>query len=294
MPTPRSARPRVRAALFMLLAVAACSDDPPVSPNAAPGARLASAPVSEQEALRQLARAVALALGDADLRAQLKQGMRAVPMREHKLELRAFTRSKTGAQLLARMAAASGTTPAAIAALVARVRPLEVYLPVQAHRERWLGGYQAFERNSTGTYVPANPILIAEPQSLAVDEKITGPHGIVYHRRLDQLEAPYQIYVVERDDGKECPTPPRKQHVAFGFEVSLNPFKFRLRNLGWEDVNALFGGGNEFLGGGQISSIGELETLNRTLPGGDIDITVVSRGFSRTAIPAEQNPYAGG
>lgn len=132
-----------QALAFLLIAASAvaCADRPLTltEPVSTTGARLSmnssTAAPEERAALTELTRYVALALRDEALRKSLKADMRAAPFKEHKLELK---KHLTPA-LLAKIASGSGASPAALAATLKAIRPLEVYLPVAAHRESWTG-----------------------------------------------------------------------------------------------------------------------------------------------------------
>lgn len=131
---------RMTGALCAAALLAACADVPtqqaPETPE--PGAPLAVAG-TEQAALGELARAVALALNDAGLRSRVKLDMRAVSLPEHKLDFGSYLAGE-GRPLLVAMARATGRGTDEVLALVAAVRPLEMYFPVRAHRSVWRGG----------------------------------------------------------------------------------------------------------------------------------------------------------
>lgn len=97
-----------------------------------------SAPSEERVALTTIARLVAQATDNEPARQHLKRDMRAAPFREHKLELASYLKSKDGRTLLDRMASAGGGD-AQVFATLAKIRPLELYMPVTKHRESWTG-----------------------------------------------------------------------------------------------------------------------------------------------------------
>lgn len=143
MSNPHSRR-RARSSLFLTivatLTIAACSESPggPVAPEAAPAAR--STAGSEEAALRELTRAVALSLQDEGLRHRVKSDLRSsrhTP--EHKLHLQNYMKGESGGILLAKMAEETGKTREQVAALLHAVRPLEFYMPVSTHRGSWRG-----------------------------------------------------------------------------------------------------------------------------------------------------------
>jgi len=130
--------------LALLAALVACSD--PLSRTIAPTrsteivASPSNGPPSEERvALTKIARLIAVAMDNEPARQQLKRDLRAAPFREHKLELGSYLRSRDGRTLLSRMAAANGGDESEVFAALSAIRPLELYMPVPAHRETWTG-----------------------------------------------------------------------------------------------------------------------------------------------------------
>jgi hypothetical protein len=122
---------------------AACSDSQsaPTAPTApAASMNVASTASAEQQTLNQIARALAMALNDQGLRQRIRNDMRHSPHVEHKLDFRDYLHGQSGGILLAKMAKQTGMSRGEVLALVGQVRPLEMYFPVDAHRESWTGG----------------------------------------------------------------------------------------------------------------------------------------------------------
>lgn len=121
---------------------AACSDGQPAptAPVAGMNALASGSAAAEQQTLDQIARALAMALQDQGLRQRIKNDMRHSPHLEHKLDFRSYMHGQSGGILLAKMAKETGMSRQDLLALVDRVRPLEMYFPVDAHREAWTGG----------------------------------------------------------------------------------------------------------------------------------------------------------
>lgn len=124
----------------------ACADQP-VSPEQTLGASELRTPANqaaqdalERPALTELTRAMALALADDRARHLVLSDMRASRhTHEHKLELSRYLRPNGASHLLTAMANATQTSKDSILALVARVRPLEFYMPIPQQRETWVG-----------------------------------------------------------------------------------------------------------------------------------------------------------
>jgi len=131
------------ALLAAFTGLSGCSDraDPgPTAPPETPGTSTASAaPTSGEATVRErLARRLALALGDAEFRARVKQAFDRSPIREHKLQLQHFL-AEEGGRARRDLVRLSGGEERDVATEAAGAIPLEVYLPVPAHRAAWTG-----------------------------------------------------------------------------------------------------------------------------------------------------------
>jgi hypothetical protein len=133
---------RTRAVLTLGLAAAAlaCTDrapsvasgptDPAIPPAAAPG-RSTVRP-------ERLAQLFARALANPTFRAYVKAQLDSSPYPEHKIQLQQFLAAR-GRRALSDLARESGTTEDDVTREAAAAIPLEVYLPVPAHRAAWTG-----------------------------------------------------------------------------------------------------------------------------------------------------------
>jgi hypothetical protein len=113
------------------------SPDPfPEQPTSS--AIVGTAPGGAHAARERLARRLALALADAGFRKRLKRELDRSPVREGKLHFQRFLAAadRREARELARL---SREKAAAVQADAARATPLEIYLPVPAHRLAWKG-----------------------------------------------------------------------------------------------------------------------------------------------------------
>lgn len=130
--------PRCLRSALLLFGLAACSPDesaPPASPPP-PGPQVGSStPVDARE---RLTMRLAVALGDPATRAALKRRLDASRAPEGKLQFQALARADQGL-LLASLASRGATSIADLVADLDAARPLEVYLPVEAHRVGWNG-----------------------------------------------------------------------------------------------------------------------------------------------------------
>lgn len=129
-----------------IMGLAACggadSDGGNLGPDAtgfAPARDAALPNVALRSIDTRIVRAIALALADSGIRTQVYRALHDSPFKDHKLQFSRYLHAG-GSQLLAGAAAASGLDPASFLAAVDSLPQLEFYLPVPAHRARWIGG----------------------------------------------------------------------------------------------------------------------------------------------------------
>jgi hypothetical protein len=135
----RVALPAIGLLLTSGLFLFACTESPPATapPNAA--SLTVEGRSSEATALNELTRALAMGMADPEARIGLLQSFRSSKFREHKLELNAYLSSPDGQRLLGSMAERSGHGVSELTSLASLIRPLEMYMPVAAHRSSWNG-----------------------------------------------------------------------------------------------------------------------------------------------------------
>jgi hypothetical protein len=163
-------------------------------------------------------------------------------------------------------------------------------------RETWVAcsgaestGARRFDYNNTQIY--EGNILVLRAQEYFIDERIVNNVGQTVLRRLDGLEAPVVIRAIERDDGNQCPTPPRMHQFEAQFSYQWNG-GFSLSGISWQDISALLGGGNDMLGTYVVSTFDQLESASMLHKhAADVEIWLTNQGFNRNDIPADQNPY---
>ncbi len=131
------------ALLALALVVAGCTDrtgpEPPVrAPSSPPpGVRQGGEPAA-RDARERVARRLARALANADFRRQVKVALDRSPIREHKLHFQRWLHAGDRRSLGA-VARANGISEAALTTEAYAAVPLEMYLPVPAHRAAWRG-----------------------------------------------------------------------------------------------------------------------------------------------------------
>lgn len=125
------------AAVFML---AGC-DIPTAGPDTVATEARPSFSLSAQsaEAGDEVARAFALALEDASVRARLRNAFRASPYIEHKLVLQEFVATRDGQFLLRAAAEAAGVSSGHLAGRIAAMPESDFYVPFIEHRVGWRG-----------------------------------------------------------------------------------------------------------------------------------------------------------
>jgi hypothetical protein len=133
---------RHAAALAAFVLTTACADrSSPVEPGAGgPEGAAAAAPVVSDEQARQerLARRLAIALGNSAFREAVFTTLQQSRIREGKVHFQGFLAEEQGRRLQ-RLAELAQENEAAIAGDLAEAAPLEMYLPVPAHRRTWRG-----------------------------------------------------------------------------------------------------------------------------------------------------------
>jgi hypothetical protein len=131
----------VAAAAFTL---SGCDNGTPMAPGAvdAPGpARQAVSAVDPAQRARSegLARRVAVALADPEARAEVYRALHGSVFREGKVHFQRLLRAP-GRRALKGLARASAIPESQLLAEADQAVPLELYLPVRAHRQAWTGG----------------------------------------------------------------------------------------------------------------------------------------------------------
>jgi len=131
-------------AVAALLFIAGCADRPgPLAPDESPPISAARSILADEaqaaERHERLARRVAVALRDDRFRHSLYEALRRSPVHEGKVHLQAFL-GADGGRRQAELARLAGEPASSIAADLAAAAPIEIYLPVPAHRSQWKGG----------------------------------------------------------------------------------------------------------------------------------------------------------
>src|SRR5438128_1253644 len=116
-----------------LLALGACRERAPTGALPADASPRATPAVPGAVRPERLAQLFARGLASPAFRAYVKAQLDASPYPEHKIELRRFLPANEG-RGLRYLATENGTSEAAVEQEVERAIPLEVYLPVPAHR----------------------------------------------------------------------------------------------------------------------------------------------------------------
>jgi hypothetical protein len=138
---PRSYRAPALAALIL---IAGCADRPdPLSPGDLPPPIASTARDVDdgfaRERHERLARTVAVAMRDEGFRAQIHDALRRSSQREGKVHLQELLDANGGRARL-QLARLGGVPESAIQRDLTAAAPIELYLPVPAHRAAWAGG----------------------------------------------------------------------------------------------------------------------------------------------------------
>jgi hypothetical protein len=212
------------------LAVNACRDRAPTGasvPADAPPPP-AAAPQVRPDRLAQL---FAKALANPAFRAYVKAQLDASPFPEHKIELQRFLPAASG-RALRYLAEGSATTPTDVRAELDRAIPLEVYLPVPAHRAAWSGDASVLvatalkDHDTPVAFDPAGRRYLLSP-----DAPPPTPVIAIVPVETDFSAPPARLQCIDLDcggtggggSGGGTTTPPpglylRKSHVVGDFE----------------------------------------------------------------------------
>jgi hypothetical protein len=94
---------------------------------------------SDVDSVGFVARALALALHDADLRLELKEAISASSFPEHKIDFQDFIHRSATGRLVRSAAAKAGWDEPRLRGLIERFPSLELYIPVDEQRQTWNG-----------------------------------------------------------------------------------------------------------------------------------------------------------
>jgi hypothetical protein len=155
---------------------------------------------------------------------------------------------------------------------------------------------RSFDFNGEGGAHYYQTVLFAEQSKFTVTEFVVTPTATF--RRLVAMEPPFLVRVVERDDGRECPTAERKIDSGPTFTLDALAGNWQdvltVRNYDGESIRYLLSGSNDPMGEWVVGSYAELEGWNGTwLPRrtdnpeiDDVIMRVSNRGFTHTTLPA--------
>jgi hypothetical protein len=183
------------AAVALLALAAACADQEPTA--AGPGGTEAAETDpgegrSESARAERLARRLALALADSAYRAELHAELQRSPVAEQKLHFQRYV-AGAGGRAAERIATVTGAAAEDVTAEALGAVPLELYLPVPAHRAGWTGGDDLLVATALGDHdvpvafdpsgrrvlldpeqPPATPVLALVPVETDFDAALTG------------------------------------------------------------------------------------------------------------------------
>lgn len=134
--TPRAWKSTVAALALASAVLAGCDTSESLTGAAAhPGMSAATAADHGQ----QLARALAAAMGEPQVRAQVMSAMRDSRFREHKLVLQEFLNAPRGRPVLAKVAQAAGVSTSTVQGWASTLPSMDLYVPLEVHRRGWKG-----------------------------------------------------------------------------------------------------------------------------------------------------------
>jgi hypothetical protein len=171
------------------LLLAAC-DDPTSTRTPTPGSPSAAkraAPTAAQLSLTEVTRAVALAMQDPKNRDRVRKDLKASrTTKEHKLHFADYLKGTSGDALLASMAKGSGKNRDEILGQIGKLRTMELYMPVEAHRAAWAGGADLIVASQLKEGEdPVGFRLDGTPVTLSVDHVPTTPTLVIVPTETD-------------------------------------------------------------------------------------------------------------
>lgn len=145
----RRVKASVTVALVFFLTLGGCSDhEMPISPadGGKEAVQVSTQPISSpgQPLANNLARAVALAMNDRDVRLSVRDAMRDSRFHEHKVHLRSFLEGPVGEHVRGSIATALSTSAGNVSRVLDNLPDMEFYLPEEGHRLEWTGGPEYF------------------------------------------------------------------------------------------------------------------------------------------------------
>lgn len=187
-------------ALALTGVLAGCGDrtspDPLPDSPPAPESALHLGSATSDAARERLARRLAIALAEPEFRARVKADLDRSPVRERKVHFQRYLAS-AGKRALRDVARLSRDTEASVEAEAQGAMPLELYLPVEAHRRAWSGDERILVATARGdreapvgfttsgervvlspTSPPATPVLALVPVETDFDRPEGGANLI--------------------------------------------------------------------------------------------------------------------
>lgn len=159
--------------------------------------------------------------------------------------------------------------------------------------------YHRFDYNDEGGARHYDLKAVVFESKFTIRERISVTNPVMLFWRTVPLLPPFEIYVVERDDGRECPNAEAKFRLDANIEMNLRTGPLvdmgSFDNVSKEDIRYLLGRNNDPMGRWWVNSYAQLEALSNTwLPRrtddteiDDVIIRVSNQGFSSTRVPPQ-------
>jgi hypothetical protein len=191
-----------RTRLFLLALAAgmtACDRPAPTGTDEtapAPASRPAQSS-GARAAMDRLTQALARAAADPAFRKRLHDQLELSPFIEHKLQLQSFLRASKG-RMLKDVARLSGTALSSLNDELGQATPLEIYLPVAAHRAAWAGGPELLVASAQDDQeAPVAYDVAGRRQILDPDEPPSAPVLAVVPVETDFSHVPGRVATME-------------------------------------------------------------------------------------------------
>lgn len=160
-------------------------------------------------------------------------------------------------------------------------------------------GIRSFNFEGTGHHYKLT--LFGEEEDFVISEFMAEGDSAFGTRQIP-VEPPFEISILERDDGKECPTPGLERQVQFNIDLvrlngTLDSYQ-AVSAIDSDDFSWLWGGGNDLMARWVITTYAGLENASNlyldesdSVNGDDADLRILNIGFAESHLPPWQQYY---
>lgn len=160
-------------------------------------------------------------------------------------------------------------------------------------------GIRSFNFEGTGHW---NELTLFGEESQFVVSEFIAENGSAFGTRQIPVEPPFEVAILERDDGEECPTDGYEKKIIHN--VLLSAIGGAFNSFSTVDVKNptsfswMWGGGNDVVARWIIGSYASLEAASNlyldesdSIQGDDADLQILNIGFAQSHLPPWQQYY---